>query len=560
MHESGMPIGEIFETFEEVDKSEIEQFIRNCNGHKENFNQTDLGLGERIATLNIDKIRFCIERNTWFVWNGKYWEADTSGLHIRSIAQQTARSIYQEAAEAKSPDQAETLAKYAIRSETTSRIDAGIKESRNQQEIPCHVDNFDNDPWLLNVENGTINLKTGELNPHNHRNMITKYIPIKYDPDAHSELWEKILLEIFGSPELVAYYQRAKGYSITADQSDQCFFFNYGQQGANGKSTVELTINGCLGNYATQVDPQAFMTTRNQKSNINEQISRLVKARLVIATELEEGQRLSTSLIKRMTGGEDLWAESKYEHGFHFKPEYKLWLSGNHEPTITDTTNSLWRRVRKIPFNNYFPPERRITNLDKILIADHAPAILTWLVNGCLEWQKQGLNEPEEVRIATANYQESQDILHDYITDNCLTVDPQANISVADLYKDYLSWCQETDIDPVGKKKFNARLEEKNYTKYRGNHNVLIWRGIRLLTVNEKNQVINDTNVTPFIQSSFVKDVLEKVTQKGVTKVDKVTLKYPESNCPICDRDEWAMFPDGSGFYCSYCKPDIDKR
>ncbi|GAI96362.1 unnamed protein product, partial [marine sediment metagenome] len=274
----------------------------------------------------------------WLIWTGKVWEWDMGGVRIAKLAKKTTRNIYREAADELDDDMRKELVKHARATERQVRLDAMIKSAESEPGIAVSLADLDANHWLLNVGNGTIGLRTGVLKPHDRADMITEILPIDHDAEATSAEWDTFLYRIFNdNSDLIAYIQRALGYSITGDQSEQAFFFCYGS-GFNGKSTL---LNACrlvVGNYATQVPPTAFMVDKTRRGGPDEAIASLKNKRLVCSTELEDGQRLSVSLVKRMTGGEPLWCEHKFERGYNFQPTHKLWLSGNHEPVITDTT------------------------------------------------------------------------------------------------------------------------------------------------------------------------------------------------------------------------------
>jgi len=536
---------------------EAETYIaQHSNGNSE-FNLTDLGNSERLVHEYTGQIHFVIERGIWVVWDGKHWVDDGTGLCMRKLAQKVVRNIYIEAANTEEKEKRDKLAAHAKASEASARIEAMLKEARAMGNIPITVNRFDNNHLLLNVNNGTIDLKTGELKPHNSSDLITKLIKIDYNHDAASELWDKVVSDVFeGNQNIIDYYQRAKGYSITGLQTEIAFFFNYGT-GANGKTTIEGAIRDVLDGYAAEVDPAAFMVVKGQTPGPNEQIASLYKTRLCVATELEDGQRLSVSLVKRMTGGESLRCERKYEHGFSFKPEYKLWLSGNHEPTITDTTSSIWNRLKKIPFKAYFPPESRINGLREMLVAENKEAILAWLVKGCLEWQKQGLNEPSEIKAAVQAYRDAQDILHDFLGENCI-VRINEKVSVKELYKAYTDWATNNDVPAITKNKFRDRLIERGLFVTPGHANQKEWNGLRLLTNDEKVTLV--TQVTLFPEKSSIRELYKKVPEKSTTKVTKITNvetsdKFLSEKCGVCGDENPVAY--GTSFACGTCHPEL---
>jgi putative DNA primase/helicase len=446
----------------------------------------------------------------------------------------------------------------------------------------------------LNVVNGTIDLRNGVLKPHDRADLITELLPIDYDPDATSNEWDTFLRRIFSdNADLIAYVQRGMGYSITGDQSEQTFFFCYGS-GFNGKSTLLNTCRLVLGNYATQVPPTAFMVDKNKRGGPDEAIANLRNKRLVCSTELEDGQKLSVSLVKRMTGGEPLWCEHKFERGYNFQPTHKLWLSGNHEPIITDTTNSIWLRLKKIPFMLEIPENERKKGYAEYLAGTHNQAILTWLVHGCVEWKRTGsLGEPETVTRAVAEYRDQQDILHDYLIERCLFA-RSATIDQRALYADYKKWCEDNDTYVISKPGFSNRIREKGAIAGRRHGNRATWIGIRLLTDDEAVNTVNQ--VTDFSESFLHEASTGKTLHKIVNPVTPVTPvsldnpssrqenpsgksvspsgklaataaeglpppwglppPYPTELCPKCGKDAWGLSTNGADYYCTECYPE----
>ncbi|MFC1937218.1 phage/plasmid primase, P4 family [Chloroflexota bacterium] len=361
----------------------------------EHFNLTDYGNAERLVTLFGDVIRYSPERKVWLIWTGKVWEWDIGRIRITKLAKKTARNIYQEAADEPDDDAREELVKHGRATERQVRIEALIKSAESEPGVAVNLADLDANHWLLNVSNGPIDLRTGELKPHSRAELITKILPIDYDPIASSTEWDSFLTRIFdGNTDLIAYVQRALGYSITGDQSEQAFFFCYGG-GFNEKSTLLNTCRLVMGEYATQVPPTAFMVDKTKRGGPDEAIANLQSKRLVCSTELEDGQRLSVSLVKRMTGGESLWCEHKFERGYNFQPTHKLWLSGNHEPVITDTTNSIWFRLKKIPFMVEIPEADRKKGYAEHLAEEHSAAIMAWVRGVAENRQPEGAGSRE---------------------------------------------------------------------------------------------------------------------------------------------------------------------
>ncbi len=518
------------------------------NGQPTHFNLTDYGNAERVAKQYGGIIRYSPERKSWLIWTGKVWEWDLGGVRIAKLAKKAARNIYREAADELDDEQRKELIKHSIATERQVRIDAMIESLKSEPGIAVMLADLDTNHWLLNVNNGTIDLKTGVLKPHDLANMITELLPIDYDPAAVSDEWNAFLDRIFnGNTDLIAYIQRGMGYSITGDQSEQVFFFCYGS-GFNGKSTL---LNACrlvMGNYATQVPPTAFMVDKTKRGGPDEAISSLKNKRLVCSTELEDGQRLSVSLVKRMTGGEPLWCEHKFERGYNFQPTHKLWLSGNHEPVITDTTNSIWYRLKKIPFIVEIPEGERQKGYAEKLAAEYAPALLAWLVKGCVEWCRAGdLIEPEAVKQAVAEYRAQQDILHDFILE-CCHFEKNATILTRDLWEYYKTWCSDNDIYQLGQRKFYERIREKGVMDARGTGNKPVFRGIRLRQPGDEVTEVNE------VTENRINTLREASTRKTLVKNGNESnlSNYPKDPCLQCGTDE-PVLDEHSAYKCSNC-------
>ncbi|MBA7569651.1 hypothetical protein ES708_11392 [subsurface metagenome] len=482
---------------------------------------TDIGNAERLVAKSGKDIRFNVITKTWHVWNGKCWEPDIGEIRLRQLAKSAVRVIYAEAADELDDKQRDKIAAHAMGSESERAIGAMIRLAQAEKDIAITPDDFDWNLWLLNLPNGTLNLQTGVLQQHNRDDMLTRMAPVEYDPSAVSSEWQAFLERIFiGDTELIAYVKRALGYSITGDMGERALFFCYGR-GANGKTQLLASARTVLGPYAGQTSPATFTIQKNRNlTGPNEAIAALHNVNLVTATETEGAQRLAVSLLKQATGGEDLWHEKKWQHGFSFKPRFKLWLSGNYEPIITDNTDSIWDRLNKISFHARIPKDEQIRDYGLQLAKDHGKAILAWLVAGCLDWHKQGLNAPSEVISATKAYRDSQDILKEFLTEECLLDPNVATITVTDLYKHYQTWCEETRSLCLGKITFNAKLRDRDLVTFRGAKNRETWIGIRLLDEQEKLLVTSSTpGDTSIPKSIFNTRARDEVYGTEVTEV-----------------------------------------
>ena len=361
---------------------------------------TDLGNAMRFARQHSKDTRFCYEGRRWLSFNGIRWEKDNMG-EIEGKAKKTVRSIYEEASKIKDENARKELATFALRSESSQKIKAMLSLAESEPKIPILANDFDSNTYALNVLNGTIDLRTGELKPHNPSNLITKLCPVKYDPKQKSPLWEKFLNEIMdGNDELISFLQKVIGYSLTGDTREQCFFIFYGT-GANGKTTFLQTISTLLNDYAQQSPTETFMLRRF--GGVPNDVARLKGKRFVSTIEIEQGRRMAESLVKALTGGDTIAARFLFGEFFEFIPQFKLFLGTNHKPVIHGTDLAIWRRIRLIPFLVTIPEEKQDRELVSKL-KEELPGILNWAIKGCLAWQKDGLGVPEEVKAATDEY------------------------------------------------------------------------------------------------------------------------------------------------------------
>lgn len=434
---------------------------------------TDLGNAERLVRRHGDDSRYCPTWGQWLIWNGQRWVPDTTGEILRR-AKDTIRSLYAEAAALEDDDKRTALARWAMRSESEGKLRAMV--SLAESELPITPDALDTDPWLLNCENGTLDLRTGTLRPSRREEYLTKLLPVAYDPQATCPTWIAFLKTITGeNPALQAFLQRAVGYSLTGQTTEQAFFLLYGT-GANGKSTFIETLRTLLGDYAKQADFGTFLA--RPTGGAREDVARLAGARFVAATEAESDQRFSEVLLKQLTGGDAVTARFLYQEGFEFRPMLKLWLAANTKPTIKGSDHGIWRRIRLIPFTVTILPEQQDRHLADKLRAE-LPGILAWAVHGCLAWQTDGLGTPPEVDTATESYKADMDPLVGFL-DDCCTLHANGETPAADLYDTYRQWSEANGEYCLRQRSFGQRLREHGLDNRKA-HGRKVWVGISLL-------------------------------------------------------------------------------
>jgi putative DNA primase/helicase len=438
---------------------------------------TDTANGQRLAARYGGELKY-VGPWGWLSWDGRRWRRDDLG-QVERLAKDTAFAIYHEAADAAPNDlQAKAVATWAKASLMRSKLDAMLWAAQSEESIVTRSTDFDANKWLFNCLNGTIDLHTGKLKPHDRDDRITRLAPVDFDPAAKCELWLEFLATIFDdNGPLIAFFQKAVGYSLTGDTSEQSWFLLHGT-GANGKSTAMQVLLKLTGEYGLQADPSAFLAKSHD--TVSNDIARLHGARFVSAIEVGEGRRLAEVTVKQLTGGDTMTARFLYKESFEFNPELKLWLVGNHKPRITGTDNATWRRVLMIPFNVTIPPAKRDTELPNKLIAE-LPGILAWAVRGCLAWQKDRLQPPAIVTTATEAYRNEQDVIGGWLSECCIQ-EPNVWAPSKALLDSYHAYSDDTKLSA---RELGRRLAERGFVQElrrsgKGKAVARGWKGLRL--------------------------------------------------------------------------------
>jgi putative DNA primase/helicase len=440
---------------------------------------TDLGNARRFIRQHAETVRSLSGlRRSWLIWDDVRWTPDETG-EVSRLAKATVRSIHAEADQAEDVDMQTALGKHATSSESANSIRAMLDLAATEPEISVTPAGFDADPWLFNVENGTLNLRTGKLQAHRREDLITKLSPVQYDPAATAPRWQQFLEEIFaGDADLIAFMQRAVGYSLTGDTREHCLFFCYGK-GRNGKSTFLETIRDLAGDYAQTADFTTFQPRRGDGPRTD--IARMRGARFISAVEAEGDKGFDATVLKQLTGGDTIVARQLYEKEFEFRPQHKLFLAANHQPVVKDNSLGFWSKIKMVPFIVTFTPKQQ----DKKLAAQlrlELPGILNWALEGARLWRENGLTSPKAIRAATTQYKDENDLIGEFFDQRC-----EKNggwTSNTELYRAFSEWYVETRGQRAHVPSmiwFNRAVGDTpnvRRTKTNGNRG---WRGVVLL-------------------------------------------------------------------------------
>ena len=437
----------------------------------------DMGNAERFVDLFGENVRYCYTEKKWYFYNSMRWSVDNLGVILRMAdkcveAMKAEAKLYLQADEESGGDMAKAFEKHMKSSRSNKSKKAMLNEIEHHLPIlPIQMDRY---KMALNTPSGIINLKNGDVKAHNPEYYFTKITSVDCAEAADCPRWLAFLDDIFaGDKDLIRYIQKAVGYSLTGSTAEQCAFFLYGT-GRNGKSTFIDVIRDVFGDYAANIQPETIMVKSSQSNAINSDIARLKGARLVTSVEPNEGVRLNEGLLKQLTGDDTVTARKLYSEEFEFKPEFKLWMATNHKPIIRGTDTGIWRRIHMIPFNVQIPEDKVDKNLTHKLKAEMT-AIFKWCIDGCLMWQREGLQMPAAVLKSVREYRREMDVISAFIEDKCTL---EGTVQASMLYAAYASWADSNNEYCMSNTKFSTELA-KRFEKVRGK-NYNFFNGISL--------------------------------------------------------------------------------
>jgi len=418
---------------------------------------SELGNAQRLAVEVGQDFRYVTRWRTWMRWTGQIWQQEEGESAAMQTAFQLVSRLQSDAAAEEDKAASEARSKWVQKCHQENTLRKTVELFRHQPGIPAGTEEWDRDPWLLNAANGTLDLKTGELNPYDRDDYITAKLATPYDPEATCPLWEKFLCEILpGDDARLNYLWKAIGYTLTGSIAEQVFFFLQGE-GANGKSTLIDTLRHVLGSYARTVMPETFMEAK--PGAIRGDLARLRGSRAVFATETQEGRRLDETLVKQITGDGVITARKLYQEESEFDPTCKVWMLGNHRPAISGTDDGIWRRVALIMFDVQIPAEKRDRALGQKLMAE-APGILAWAVRGCQAYLEHGLTMPDSVVAAVDSYHEESDQLGRFINERTIASSSDY-VTVSNFYDSYKKWCESVGEKSTSMKKMSQRMKSR---------------------------------------------------------------------------------------------------
>ena len=444
------------------------------------YAQTDLGNARRLIYYHGHEIRF-VPSIGWHHWQGTHWTPDQTGQVMR-YAKQTAEKVHEEAMPCRRYGRQKDVLRWAIQSESAAKLSSMLDVAKTEAAIVIAPHELDANQWTFNCANGTLDLRTGELRPHNPKDNLTRVSPVAFDPSMKCPIFDQFLRTTFAdSQPLIDYMMAVLGHCLTGDISMQHMWVCYGG-GANGKSTLLDTVQHLMDSYAGNAPDSLLMVGRDEHPT---ELASLQGKRLVIASETEANQRLKLQLIKKLTGDATITTRRMRMDFYEFQRTHKMLMMTNNKPRVRENSEATWRRLKLIPFAVQVPVENRDTHLAMKLRAE-AAGILNRLLAGCLDWQRRGLVEPQEVTDATKEYRDESDPLEDWIEESCMEA---ANgwSATNQLYFNYVEHAKRSGEHPHTSKAFAEQLKKRGHSPEKSK-GVRGWKGI-VLTDKAKSEV-----------------------------------------------------------------------
>jgi putative DNA primase/helicase len=402
------------------------------------YGREDTSNGIRLVRDHGRVLRYWHERKKWLLWDGARWSEDALG-RVRELAKQTAQTILAEAGDVPE-EEAAKQAKWGVRSLCAAKISDMLKSAETIPALATTTSHWDQHLYLLNFQNGTVDLRTGQLRPHRQDDYLTKVVDCDFQTGLVPPRWCAFVQQVFGA-SLVPWIQKAVGYSVTGVTSEKCAFFLWGPTDT-GKTTFLTVLRELFREYSATVQVENLMLLKKFEHDANAlaDLSDLRGARLVVTSETQEGQRLDEAKLKRFTQGMGtIKAARKYENPVTFPETHKAWLDCNHAPVIRGTDDSIWNRVLSIPAKNRVADKDKDPKLKSKLLAE-APGIAAWAVAGAVRWAKEGLGRPAAITETREGWRSQFDLVGQFLEERTT---PGESVRATPLYQAFKKWAED---------------------------------------------------------------------------------------------------------------------
>jgi len=436
---------------------------------------TELGYARRLVKVYGDRLRYVPAWRRWLVWDGQRWAHDATGQAARWM-KAIARRLTCDALAIENDKDRHVALNLARRGESSAGVSGALTLASTEEGIVVSPDDLDADPFLLNCPNGVLDLRTGQLAPHNPALLLTKMTGAAYLPGATGPAFARFLERVQPDPGMRAFLARLLGHTLEGRVVSHILPIFHGE-GGNGKGTlINHAVLPALGDYADAADA-GLLTARTFDAHPTG-VADLCGLRLAVLHETDAGRHLAEGTVKRLTGGDRLKARRMREDFWSFDPSHTFVMLTNHKPIVTGTDEGIWRRVRLVPWDVVIPDDERDEHLPAKLAAE-LEAVLAWLVAGYRDWQAHGLAEPQQVTTATAAYRQDSDALRRFIDQRCLT-GPHFHTGSTELFTAWSKWCADEGENPGSQTAFATALQNKGLDKTKDRAGRMRWRGIGL--------------------------------------------------------------------------------
>ena len=428
------------------------------------YGRDEIGLGNMFADFFKPIARYNSERGIWFVYDGVVWQPDMENLKVAELAKYLADKLYLFALKITEEDVRKRFIDRVRKLQQRKHRDTMLKDAKSV--FPLSMKQYDQDIYLFNCKNGTLDLRTMEFREHRPEDFLTKVSPVIYAPDADCPRWRTFITEIMqGDKARADYLQKAIGYSLTGDTRMECLFILYGPTSRNGKGTTMESILRIMGEYGKNADPTMLQAKFNSQSGgPSEEIARLAGSRFVNISEPEKKITLDAALTKRLTGNDTITARYLHENSFEFRPNFKIFINTNHRPNITDLTLFESGRIKIIPFDRHFEENEQDKDLKSTFAKpENMSGILNWMLEGYKLFRSQGLAMPDSVVQATTDYQIFSDKMGQFF-DECIEEKEGCELRRGAVYTRYKEWCGENGYRAEAAKNLNQEIEKRYKT------------------------------------------------------------------------------------------------
>lgn len=435
---------------------------------EKSYAYNDMGTSKLFADIYKSQLRYNTTAKQWYFYNGKVWQEDTGAMIARQKIDELSKTLLAYIPYIKDEDIKEKYSKY-IKTLGNYGTRKKILEDAQSKMFISQTD-FDKDKDLFNCQNGTYNLKTHEFTDHSPDDLLSKISNVVYNPEAKCPQFKKFMNEIMKeNKNKIDFLQRILGYSLTAETSEEKCFILYGKKTRNGKGTLMDTILYMLGDYGRTAVPETLAIKKwKDASKASSDIARLNGCRFLNISEPSHDMVIDSALLKTLTGRDKIVARFLNQNEFEFYPMFKLFINTNHLPIINDDTVFKSGRINVITFDRHFKDEKQDKELkDKLKVENEISGIFNWLLEGLENFREEGLTTPEEIKIATAEYEKKNDKIDKFIKQE-LVKDSKKNVSCNDAHNKYCQWCDKNNLPSLSKGEFMKYLKEHNYWQKQG--------------------------------------------------------------------------------------------